>query len=93
MAQGISIIKVCIKLQKKIIKLILLFSSKRKNKLMDKNTHILLLVREKRRQWAVYYTSLQSFIITFFGFTTLGTSEILIGCFIKLSVQTFQPLF
>ena len=47
-------------------------------------------------QWAVYYTSPQSFIIVFLfvGFITLGTLviSVLIGCLIKLSVLTFQPL-
>ncbi len=40
----------------------------------------------------MYYTSPQSFIITFSYSLTLGTSVKLIVCFIKLSDQTFQPL-
>ena len=46
-------------------------------------------------QWAVYYTSPQSFKVTFL-IRWLNNIEdfywILIGCFNNLSVQTFQPL-
>ena len=40
----------------------------------------------EREQWAVHYTSPQSFMITFSHW------GLLIGGFMKLSVQTFQPL-
>ena len=48
-----------------------------------------------RGHWAVYYTSLQSFIITFFIRWLCNFGDFywnLIGWFIKLSVQSFQPL-
>ena len=48
-----------------------------------------------RGQWAVYYTSPQSFKLMFsymFGQQLKGLLWILICCFIKLGAQTFQPL-
>ena len=54
------------------------------------------LGREKGRgQWAVNYTSPKSFIITFsywLAWQLWVLSWILIGWFINLNVQTFQPL-
>ena len=53
------------------------------------------LAERERGQWAVYYTSPQSFIITFsysLAYQLWGLYWILICWFIKLSVQVFQPI-
>ena len=59
------------------------------------NTHVKAKISQGGR-WhlAVYYNSLQSFIITFTNSLLMNFGDflwILIGWFIKLSVQTFQP--
>ena len=77
------------------LKVKLVFCYKIANKDTTGKKDFILKSQEGRGHWAVYYTSPQSFIITFlirwlknFGDFYL----ILIGWFIKLSVQTFQPL-
>ena len=59
--------------------------------------NLFLDLQRGRGNFAVHYTSLQSFKITFFlfvGLTTLQTFTywILISWFIRLRVQTFQPI-
>ena len=57
------------------------------------NINILCIILQRGRgQWAVHYTSPQSFIITFSNSMAQQLLGLLIGCLIKLSVQMFQPL-
>ena len=60
------------------------------NKVQVKITYLRKLSRREGKL-PFYYTSPQSFIL-FVGLTTLGIYLILIGWFIKLSVQTFKLL-
>ena len=64
-------------------------------KLFYNTTFFIVLSPGRKGTLAVYYTSSQSFMIIslFVCLTTLGPLiEFLIGWFIKLSVQKFQPL-
>ena len=58
-------------------------------------TTILFFFQRKRGQWVVYYTSPQIIIKMFsysLAFQLWALQLILICCFIKLKVQTFQPI-
>ncbi len=46
----------------------------------------------ERGQWAVYYTIVPKVLYKVLFFVGLTTLKTLIGWFIKLSVQTFQPI-
>ena len=54
--------------------------------------NLYIKIQGGRGQWAVHYTSPQSFIITFSNSIAQKLLGLLIGCLIKLSVQMFQPL-